>query len=99
MKKTKLLNLTAKYWFEKGRRLARDGRHQEAIETFDQAIAKDPAYAEAYFVRGSCYYALGSYDQAADDIDAAAILGCRDAQFWSKHATQPVITSADGQQE
>ena len=99
MEKTKLLNLTAKDWFEKGRQLARDGRHQEAIEAFDQAVAKEPAYAEAYFVRGSCYYSLGSYHQAADDIDAAATLGCRDAQFWSKHATQPVITSADGQQE
>ena len=99
MKKTKLLNFTAKDWFEKGRRLARDGCHQEAIEIFNQAIAKDPAYAEAYFVRGACYYVLGSYHQAADDIDAAAILGCRDAQFWSKHATQPVITSTDCQQE
>ena len=99
MEKTKLLNLTAKDWFEKGRRLARDGRHQEAIEAFNLAIAKFSAYAEAYFVRGSCYYALGSYHQAAGDIDAAAILGCRDAQFWSKHATQPAITSADGQQE
>ena len=99
MKKSKLLNLTAKDRFEKGRRLSRDGLHQEAIETFNQAIAKDPAYAEAYFERGACYYALGSYHQAADDIDAAAILGCRAAHFWSKHATQPVITSSDNQQE
>jgi tetratricopeptide (TPR) repeat protein len=99
MEKTKLLNLTAKDWFEKGRRLARDGCHQEAIETFNQAIANDSAYAAAYFVRGACYYALGCYHQAADDIDAAAILGCQDAQFWSKHATQPAITSSDGRQE
>jgi tetratricopeptide (TPR) repeat protein len=95
----RLLNLTAKDWFEKGRRLAHDGRHREAIETFNQAIAKVPAYAEAYFVRGACLYALGRYHQAADDIDAAAVLGCRDAQFWSKHATQPAINSADDRQK
>jgi tetratricopeptide (TPR) repeat protein len=95
MKKTDFLNLAAEDWFERGRQLARDARHREAIEAFNLAIAKVPAYAEAYFVRGACYYALGRYHQAADDIDAAAILGCRDAQFWSKHATHPVINSAD----
>jgi tetratricopeptide (TPR) repeat protein len=91
MEKTDYFKSAAQDCFESGRRLARDGRHQEAIEAFNLAIAKIPAYAEAYFVRGACYYALGSYHQAADDIDAAAILGCRDAQFWSKHATQPVL--------
>ena len=89
----------AQEWFEKGQLLARDGRHQEAIETLNLAIAKVPAYADAYFIRGACYYALGSYHQAADDIDAAAILGCRDAQFWSKHPIQPVKSSAEGRQD
>ena len=88
MEKTGYLNLAAKDWCERGRRLTRDGCHREAIEAFNLAIAKDPAYAEAYFVRGACHYALGSYRQAGDDIDAAAVLGCRDAQFWSKHAIQ-----------
>ena len=86
----------AQDWFEKGRLLARDGCHQEAIKALNLAIAKVPAYADAYFIRGACYYALGSYHQAADDIDAAAILGCREAQFWSKYATQPVINNKIG---
>jgi len=90
MEETKFINLTAQDWFEKGRRLARDGRHSDAIEAFNRAIAEAPTHAEAYFARGACCYALGSYHQAANDIDAAAILGCRDAQFWSKHATQSV---------
>ena len=99
MNKSEYLNLAAKDWFEKGRRLAREGRHKEAIEAFNLAIAEIPAYAEAYFARGACYYALGSYHHAADDIDAAAILGCRDAQFWSKHATQPLTRRAEDGQE
>jgi len=99
MEETKFINVTARDWFEKGRRMARDGRHSDAVEAFNRAIAGVPGYAEAYFARGACYYALGRYHQAADDIDAAAILGCRDAQFWSRHATQPAAQSAEDDQE
>ena len=77
-------------WYEKGRRLTQDGRHREAIEALDMAIDQNPLYAEAYFVRGACHYTLGSYRQAGDDLDAAALLGCRDAQFWSKYAIYPL---------
>ena len=98
MKKTEYLSFSAKDWYERGQRLTQDGRHSEAIEALNQAIAKDPACAQAYFVRGACHYKLGRYDQAGDDIDAAAILGFRDAQFWSKHAIPPLTISADDRQ-
>ncbi|CAB1061248.1 hypothetical protein D1BOALGB6SA_6021 [Olavius sp. associated proteobacterium Delta 1] len=94
MEKPEYLSFGAKHWYERGQRLKQDGRHREAIKALSQAIAKNPAYAEAYFARGACYYALGRYDQAGDDIDAAAILGCRDAQFWSKHSVPPLTISA-----
>jgi len=99
MGKTDYLNLGVKEWYQRGQRLSRDGRHREAIEALNQAIAKDPTYAEAYFARGGCYYAQGRYDRAGDDMDAAAILGCRDAQFWSKHAIHPLTKSVDDRQE
>ena len=83
--KKKFSDLSDNEWYEKGRRLTRDGRHREAIEALNLAIDQNPHFAEAYFTRGACYYSLGSYEQAGDDLDAAAILGCRDAQFWSKH--------------
>lgn len=75
-----------KDWCDKGRRLTGAGRHRDAIEALNFAIDENPLHAEAYFVRGACHYALGSYQQAADDLDAAAVLGCRDAQFFSKYA-------------
>jgi len=83
--------------YEKGRRLTRDGRHGEAIEALNSLIDKNPSCAEAYFARGACYYALGSYQQAGEDLDAAAILGCRDAQFWSKFAINASKKSTDNQ--
>ena len=86
MVKRQSSDFSDKDWYEKGRRLAQDGRHREAIEAFNLAIDKNPEYAKAYFVRGACHYALRNYRWAGDDLDAAALLGCRDAQFWSKYA-------------
>ena len=74
--------------YEKGCRLSRHGSHKAAIEALNSAIEKNPLHAEAYFVRAACQYALGNYRDAGDDLDAAAVLGCRDAQFWSKHSIQ-----------
>ena len=82
-------------WYEKGRCLTQDGRHREAIEVLNLAIDQNPRHAEAYFTRGACYYALGSYQQAGEDLDAAAVLGCRDAQFWSKYAIYSFVKDTD----
>ena len=94
MKKKQPSDCGDKDWYEKGRRLARHGSHREAIEALDLAIEKNPLNAAAYFIRGASRYALGRYQGAGDDLDAAAILGCRDAQLWSKHSV--FSTTTDG---
>ena len=83
-RKSEYLDSEAKNWFEKGQRLTREERPAEAIEAFNHAIQKNSTLAEAYFARGACHYTLGNYRQAEDDLDTAALLGCREAQFWSK---------------
>jgi len=70
-------------WCAKGHQLMRFKQYQKAVSVFDKAIEGD-ANAQAYFFRGVCHYLIGNYHLAKDDMDAAAILGCRDAQFWSK---------------
>ena len=55
MKKTDVSGFSAKDWYERGQRHTQDGRRREAVEALSQAIAKNPAYAEAYFARGTCY--------------------------------------------
>jgi tetratricopeptide (TPR) repeat protein len=97
VKKRQSSGLSDKELYEKGRRLTQDGRHGEAIEALNSAIDKNPLYAEAYFARGACHYALGSYRQAENDLDAAALLGCRDAQFWSKFSINASKKSTDNQ--
>ena len=86
-------------WYHKGRRLSRHGSHREAIEALDLAIKENPLHADAYFIRGASQYALGNYREAGDDLDAAAILGCQDAQFWSKHAIYSATGDADDEQQ
>lgn len=97
MGKRQSADLNDRDWCQEGRRLIQNGRHREALEALDLAIAENPDYAEGYFVRGACHYALGNYRQAGDDMDAAALLGCRDAQFWSKYALYPATDSDDDQ--
>jgi tetratricopeptide (TPR) repeat protein len=75
----------ARRWCEKGRDLADRGRHKEAVAAFATALKRNPELADAYFLRAASYYQLGRYVLAGCDLDAAALLGCRDAQFWSRY--------------
>ena len=74
-------------WYQAGRSLAEAGEHKEAIEAFGTALSRNPELADAYFLRSASCYHLGRYVQAGQDLDAAALLGCRDAQFWSRYET------------
>ncbi|MDJ0830834.1 MAG: tetratricopeptide repeat protein [Desulfobacterales bacterium] len=81
-------NMTAQQWYHQGYDLTLAGDYRQAIAALDQAIRKDVRLAEAYLARGACYYKIGSYQRATNDLNAAALLGCRDAQLWSKFENQ-----------
>jgi len=83
MRKLSNDSLTLKKWYRRGRQLMAEERYQEAIEAYSRTIALNVEYAEAYFKRAACYYRLGSYQKAVDDLKAAALLGCEDAVFWT----------------
>ena len=88
LKKSQYSNFSAEEWLNKGKRLTEENRHEEAIEAFNSAIHEDCQNAEAYFARGACHYVMGNYRQTGDDLNAAALLGCRLAQFWSIFSTK-----------
>ncbi len=95
VKKSQNTDFGAKEWYEEGRRLTREELHKEAIEAFTRAIQNNSTYAEAYFARGASHYVIGDYRQAGDDLDAAALLGCQDAQFWSRYGTKTFKENVD----
>jgi len=53
---------------------AAQGRYQEAIEQYNEAIEIDDEYAKAFNNRGAAYEKLGNYDQAKADYKMAAKL-------------------------
>ena len=77
-------------WYQKGDELRSAGKYAQAIGAFNKAIECNAEFASAYFMRGVCHYLLGHYLQATDDMNAAALLGCEDAQLWSKYDTKVV---------
>lgn len=78
-------------WYEKGHELMGSKKYRQAVRAFDKAIDGSTASAQAYFFRGVCHYLIGNYHLAHNDMDAAAILGYRDAQFWSKFEMKGTI--------
>ena len=88
----------AQRWCQKGRELAGAGKHREAVEAFSMALRENAELAEAYFGRSASHYLLGRYSQATTDLDAASLLGCRDAQFWSRYESG-VAAGEDGQED
>ncbi len=75
----------ARQWYTRARRLMQSEKYDQAVDACSRAIDADRQYAAAYFCRGACQYMLGRYRNAAADMDAAALFGCRDAQFWSRY--------------
>ena len=66
--------LTAVEWFNKASALW-DGRKyaapEKAIEHLNNAIKLQPAYADAYTMRGLAYFYLGQYQRAIEDCNEA----------------------------
>ena len=50
-----------------------------AIADYDEAIRRDPEFAEAYFNRGLSYLSLGNINQGIRDLSKAGELGIYNA--------------------
>lgn len=70
--------------------MTRAGKIREAIMAFSTVIDCHSGWAEAFFRRAVCYYLLGKGRLAENDLAAASLLGCREAQLWSRFDFQHI---------
>ena len=61
--------------YTEGYGLSYQGKYQDAITSYDQALGIKPDYANAFYERGSAYLALDDYDHAISDYLSARDLG------------------------
>ena len=59
----------ARSWYERGNALWELKRPEEALASYERAIALTPDYAEALFARGSCKLAMGIDESAWQDFE------------------------------
>lgn len=59
-----------------------EGKYEEAIENYSQAIKADPLYAQAYLWRGHSKYALRKFDEAIQDYGKIIQLSPGDAEAY-----------------
>jgi tetratricopeptide (TPR) repeat protein len=58
------------------------GRPQSALQDYNQAIALDPSYADAYSARGTLYQKEGRTDRAMDDFNKSILLNPSSANAY-----------------
>jgi len=73
---------TAEDWFNKGCALNAQGKHDEAIKVFDEAIRLDPNDAAAWTSKGDSLYGQGRFDEAIKAFDEAIRLDTNDSVAW-----------------
>ncbi|HPS21842.1 MAG TPA: tetratricopeptide repeat protein [Methanoregulaceae archaeon] len=77
-------SLEAKELLLKGLGIAsRNNEFETAIGYYDQALAIDPSFSEAWMAKGVALHNLGSYAEAVDCIDRALAIDPSNPAAWS----------------
>jgi tetratricopeptide (TPR) repeat protein len=68
--------------YRRGIKLVSDRKYEKAIEAFDKAINKEPAYYRAWFMRGYSLSCLQRYDEALQNYDKALDITPDSDEVW-----------------
>ncbi len=69
-------------WYNRGEKLKKSQRYEEAIAAYDQAIKIKPDYSEAWYVKAYSLYKLRRYEEAIAAYDRVTQLNPEDANAW-----------------
>ena len=86
--KKPLKTLAAEVFFSIGVFLFGQGKKEEAIFAYDQAIYLNPEYAHAYLLRGNVKTTLNQCDSAVDDFDKTLQLNLDNTLLYSTYMSR-----------
>ena len=73
---------TAEAWNNKGAALDDQGKYDDAIKAFDEAIRINPNYADAWYNKGVAFYHQKKYNEAIQAYDKAIKIDPQFADAW-----------------
>lgn len=85
----------AQSYFVAGLSFAEQGRYQEAVAEYSEAIRLDPGNALAYNNRGLAYVRLGQYQRAIEDYAEAVRVDPGDADAYADRAVLHILVNDD----
>ncbi|MCC7565382.1 MAG: tetratricopeptide repeat protein [Methanomicrobiaceae archaeon] len=74
---------TAEAWLEQGHSYYAMGMYDEALESYDRALAQNSDLFEAHVARGNVLDRLGRYGEAIESYDDALAINPDDHHVWS----------------
>ncbi|HEY4789560.1 MAG TPA: tetratricopeptide repeat protein [Bacteroidales bacterium] len=75
------LGQNAKKFYKTGEEFFKASNFQDAITQFTSAVALNPEYKDAYFMRGCSYEMIKDFAKAADDFNRAPIFEPKNEEF------------------
>lgn len=73
----------ARAWYDKANVLRNQGKQDEAIKAYDEAIKLDPKYVNAWNNKGNALNDQGKHDEAITAYDKAIRLDRKCAVAWN----------------
>ena len=89
----------AAFHYNQGVDLREQGRNNEAIQKFDEAIRLNPEYDDAYYNRGNAYYDLGQFERAIQDYDEAIRLNPQYGLAYANRTLAHTVLGMDAEAE
>ena len=74
---------TAEDWYSKGVASDQQGKHDEALQAFDRAIAINPQFALAWYKKGHTLFNQSKYDEAIQAYNKVIEIAPQHAEIWN----------------